>query len=397
MGDIQGRVEEIVARALEAGTEDGVQVAVYRGGELLVDVAAGVADRRTGRPMTADTPCYAASAMKAVTATVVHVLAERGVLDYGTRVAEVWPEFGAHGKEEVTLRHVLTHSAGVPAVPADTTAESLCDWDRTCAAIAGLPPWWAPGERVAYHAATFGYILGEVVRRTTGKPISRVLAEEVTEPLGVAGQVYFAVPEDQLDRVAVQEDDPAAREVFDGFPDDFPLFKAAPRAVMPSPALANRRESMLSEQPFHGYATANGMARTFAALLGPVDGVRLVSPERLAAATALATAGLVDEMTMGEARWGLGYAVFDDGADPDPGVDSGPDSGPDSGSDSGSDSKPDPSDRVPTLFGMVGMGGAAVFANRRTGVSFAVAKNRFNPIRTEIVDRVGALVAETFS
>ena len=148
MSDIQERVQDVVDRALKAGTEDGVQVAVLRDGEVLADVAAGVADRRSGRPMTADTPCYAASALKAVTATVVHVLADRGKLGYETRVAEVWPEFGARGKDDVTLRHVLTHSAGVPAVPADTTAEDLSDWDAMCRTIADLEPWWAPGERV---------------------------------------------------------------------------------------------------------------------------------------------------------------------------------------------------------------------------------------------------------
>jgi len=373
MSDIQERVEEIVDRALEAGTENGVQVSVYRNGEILADVAAGVADHRTGRPMTNGTPCYAASAVKAVTSSIVHVLVERGVLGYQTRVAEVWPEFGAHGKDGVTLRHVLTHSAGVPAVPADTTAEDLCDWDGMCATIAALEPWWAPGERVGYHAATFGYIVGEVVRRATGKPISQVLAEEVAAPLGVPGQLYFGVPEDQLDRVAVQQDDPAARQMFDQLPDGFPLFKAAPRAVMPSPALANRRDSMLSDQPFHGYVTANGMARTLAALMGPVDGVRLISPERLVEATTLATAGLMDEMSMGPATWALGYSV----------------GGPGMAEESADETTP--------LFGMVGMGGGAVYANRRTGVSFAVVKNRFNPIRIEVVEQVGALLAETFS
>jgi CubicO group peptidase (beta-lactamase class C family) len=373
MSDIQERVQDVVDRALEAGTEDGVQVTVIRDGEVLADVAGGVADRRSGRPMTADTPCYAGSALKAVTATVVHVLADRGELEYDTRVAEVWPEFGARGKEGVTLRHVLTHSAGVPAVPADTTPEDLCDWAKICGTIADLEPWWAPGERVGYHAVTFGYILGEVVRRVTGKPISQVLAEEIAGPLGVPGELYYGVPRDQLERVAHLQDEPAAREMFTQLPDGFPLFKAAPRAVMPSPALANRRDTMTSDQPFHGYATARAMARTLAALMTPVDGLRLISPTRLIEATTLATAGLTDEMSMGPATWALGYGV---------------------GGPGGAEAAPTEST---TLFGMVGMGGGAAYADRRTRVAYAVTKNRFDPIRIDIVEQIGSLVTESLT
>lgn len=372
MSDIQERVQDVVDRALKAGTEDGVQVAVLRDGEVLADVAAGVADRRSGRPMTADTPCYAASALKAVTATVVHVLADRGKLGYETRVAEVWPEFGARGKDDVTLRHVLTHSAGVPAVPADTTAEDLSDWDAMCRTIADLEPWWAPGERVGYHAVTFGYILGEVVRRVTGTPISQVLAEKIAAPLGIDGELYYGLPKNQLARVAHLADEPEARELFTQLPDSFPLFKAAPRAVMPSPALANDRDTMTSDQPFHGYATARALARTLAALMTPVDGTRLISPTRLIEATTMATAGLVDEMSMGPAAWALGYGVGGPGA-------------------GGGAAAPTEST---TVFGMVGMGGSAVFADRRTRVAYAVTKNRFNPIRADLAEQIGSLVAE---
>jgi CubicO group peptidase (beta-lactamase class C family) len=123
MSDAQKLVQEAVGQLVECGTETGLQVAVYQHGELVVDVVAGVADSSTGRLVTPATSFYSASTGKGVTSTVAHVLVERGALDYDTPIVELWPEFGAHGKENAT--HVLTHTVGVPGVPPDTTPEDL--------------------------------------------------------------------------------------------------------------------------------------------------------------------------------------------------------------------------------------------------------------------------------
>ena len=182
MSDIQKRAQEAIDRLVESGAERGLQVAVYRHGEPVVDAVAGVADPATGRPVGSDTVFYTYSVGKAMASTLVHIVVERGMFGYDTTIAKLWPEFGAHGKETVTVRHVLTHTAGVPGVPADTTPEDLCDWDKMCSVIADTKPWWEPGTKVAYHAYPFGYIVGELVRRATGKPISQLLRE------GVAGR-----------------------------------------------------------------------------------------------------------------------------------------------------------------------------------------------------------------
>ena len=182
------RVQEAIDQLVESGAERGIQVAVYRNGELVVDAVAGVADPVSGRPVTQDTPFYNFSIVKGATATIAHLLAERGLFAYDTPIAELWPEFAAHGKQGVTIGHVLTQLAGVPGVPLDTTPEDLCDWDKMCDAIADAELWWEPGTKVGYHAYTFGYIVGEIVRRATGKPISQVLREEVAGPLGVASE-----------------------------------------------------------------------------------------------------------------------------------------------------------------------------------------------------------------
>src|SRR4051794_23268764 len=178
MTDLQKLVQQAIDERVETGAEVGVQVAVYRHGELIVDAVAGLADPETGRAVDSGTPFYTWSMGKAMTSTIVHILVERGVFGYDTRIAEVWPEFGAQGKERVTVRHALQHTAGLPGIGTDTTVEEVCDWERICARIAASELWWEPGTRTGYHAYTFGFILGELVRRATGKRISRLLREE---------------------------------------------------------------------------------------------------------------------------------------------------------------------------------------------------------------------------
>jgi CubicO group peptidase (beta-lactamase class C family) len=368
MTDLQEQVQELIDELVASGAENGVQAAVYRRGELVVDAVAGVADHETGRPVTPDTLFYAASTGKGVTATVVHVLVARGVFGYDTPIVELWPEFGKHGKHTATVRHVLTHTVGVPAVPVDLTLDRFTDWDGMCALIADLEPWWRPGEKVAYHAVTFGFILGEVVRRATGKPISQVLAEEVAGPLGVADELFLGVPASAVDRLARFEDDPAGAAMFASLPPDFPLFKSGPRELIPNSAYANRVDLMTSDIPSGGCMTARSVARMYASLLDEVDGVRLLSPARLAEVTTLSTSG-VDELTGSEASYGLGYTLGTIGQTP----------------------------VSKTVFGMVGIGGSAAYADTATGITVAVTKNRFNPTEINAYDRVHALAVKTLT
>lgn len=368
MNDLQQQVQQVLDGLVESGTEDGLQAAVYRRGELVVDAVAGTAEPGADRPVTPDTLFYIASAGKGITATVVHVLVERGVLDYDTRLVELWPEFGAHGKESGTVRHALNHTLGVPGVPADTTVDSLRDWDRMCATIADATPWWTPGERTGYHAITFGFVLGEIVRRATGKPISQVLAEEVAGPLGVADELFLAVPPAALPRRARFVDDPGGAAMFAQLPPDFPLFKAGPRSLMPSAAWANDTDLMGRDVPAMGNATARALARMYAALLDEVDGVRLVSPHRLTELAADTSTGL-DELTGAPAHYGLGYTVASIGQAPAPA----------------------------TVFGMVGIGGSACYADTATGITVAVTKNHLNPVELNAYERVHEVVTRALA
>jgi CubicO group peptidase (beta-lactamase class C family) len=369
MNDIQQQVQEAIDRLVESGAERALQVAVYRHGEPVVDAVAGIADPQTGRLVTPGTPFYAYSVGKGATATVAHVLVERGLFGYDTRIVELWPEFGAHGKESATVRHVLTHTVGVPGVPADTTPEDLCDWEKMCEAIADSEPWWEPGTRTAYHAYPFGYIVGEIVRRATGKRISQVLWENVAGPLGIADELYFGVPESELGRLARLEDAEGSAEFLAAMPDDSPFFKLGPRVVTPTAEFGNRADVLMADIPAGGKMSARAMARMYAALLGEVDGVRLISPERLREMSAPAFSG-TDEIMGNPVTWALGYAIGRIGTDPQ---------------------------ETQTAFGWGGVGGSFAYADTATGVAFALTKNRLTPdfgVAQQIDEIVTKAVAE---
>ena len=354
-------------RLVESGAETGLQVAVYQHGELVVDAVAGVADSATGRTVTSSTPFFSASTLKGVTSAVAHVLVQRGAFGYDTPIVEFWPEFGARGKENATLRHVLTHTAGVPGIPADTTREDLTDWAKMTAAIADTEPWWVPGEKTGYHAHTFGYIIGELVRRATGKPLSQILRDEVAGPLGVGDEVFFAVPERQLPRLAKMEEPEGTAEMTAMMAAMFA--KIAPAETLPDADYGNRADILTAEIPAGGTTTARGVARVYAALIGEVDGVRLVSSKRLKEISSVAFTG-IDDVTGSPAAWTLGYSPGRPGLEP------------------GSPT---------TAFGMEGAGGSAAFADPASGIAFALTRNLFSFSEGGAAGQLACLVTKTLA
>jgi CubicO group peptidase (beta-lactamase class C family) len=345
---VQQQVQEAIDQLVESGAERGLQVAVYRHGEQVVDAVAGVADPATGRPVTPDTPFFSYSIGKGVASTIVHVLAERGVLDYDTRIVELWPEFGAHGKESATIRHALSQSVGVPGLPPGLTVEDLCDWDKMCAIITDAELWWEPGTKIGYHAITWGYIVGEIIRRATGKPIPEVLREEVARPLGVEDELFFAVPASEQGRLAQLEDAASDEEMFGELPEDSPIFKLGPSLTAEH---ANRADVRSANILAGGTVTARAVSRKYAALLGEVDGVRLISPERLREVSAVAMSG-TDQIFGFPTSWGLGYALgqFMSNAH-----------------------------ETQHVFGVGGIGGSHAYADTKTGTTFALTKNWLIP------------------
>lgn len=294
---VQGDVEpgfEPVAEAFAANFTDhddiGAAVCVYHRGRPVVDLWGGLADREAGRPWERDTIQLVFSTTKAMTATCVHMLVERGALDLDAPVARYWPDFAAQGKGAVTLRWVLSHQAGLPAVPETVTMEDVLGWDEVVAAIAAAAPVWEPGTAHGYHARTFGWILGEVVRRVSGVSLGTFFAREVADPLGL--DFFIGLPASELPRVArlyppVVE--PAIQVAMDAFMGPDTLLGQVlgrPAALAGYGEVWNRPEVLAAEMPSsNGVGTARSVARMYAALIGEVDGIRLITPETLSRAS----------------------------------------------------------------------------------------------------------------
>src|SRR5262249_52681689 len=204
--DLTARVQAVLDELVATGPELGLQVAAYQHGELIVDGWAGVTDQASWREVDGQTLFWASSVGKGVAATCIHVLADREQLDYDAPVARYWPQFAANGKQAVTVRQVLSHTAGVPYPPSGFDLPQFVDWDRTVAGIAALPLAWEPGSQTGYHNYTFGFIVGELVRRIDGRPIAEFLQTEVCAPLGI-DSLFFGVPDAELGRVATRVPD----------------------------------------------------------------------------------------------------------------------------------------------------------------------------------------------
>ncbi len=276
-------VQKAIDAVIGAGREVGVQVAAYRGGKLVVDTWGGLADPDKGRKVDGDTLFNTYSVTKAVAATALHLQAERGHIDYDAPIVKYWPEYGAHGKERTTVRDALTHRACVPQMPEGVTPEMMCDWSAMTRAIADLKPLAEPGTKTLYLSMTFGWIIGELVRRTDsrGRSLGQFVRDEIAAPLGIA-DLWIGIPDAVVPRVARQID------AMVPMPPEYlpPLFLASmPAAVALHPSVFERPDVRRAEVAgVGGIFTARGEARFWAMLAngGELDGVRLLSRERVA-------------------------------------------------------------------------------------------------------------------
>ncbi|WP_329530312.1 beta-lactamase family protein [Streptomyces sp. NBC_01450] len=271
------RVGKALQRALDAG-EKGVQIAALLDGELIVDAWAG--ETGTGRPVDGDTLFPVFSVTKAVTASVTHVYAQRGLVDLDRPVADVWPEYAAHGKGGITFDHVLSHRSGAPTIGADTTLEELCDWDSMAARVADQSPVAEPGTRNAYSPFAFGWVLGEAVRRVDPRrrPFQEIVRQEVLLPLGM-DDFFLGLPDDQRHRVATLVGDSAPTTGPDRL-----LEESSPSHLPFGPSMFNLPQVQRAGLPSAGgIATARATVRLFDAYAaaGRQDGVQLFTGDTL--------------------------------------------------------------------------------------------------------------------
>lgn len=343
----------------------GASVAVQVDGDVVVDLWGGLADPATGRAWGRDTTTLVYSATKGATAILVHALAEAGVLDLDAPVADYWPEFAAGGKGSVTVRMLLTHQAGLPVPTVGLTREDLFAGSPV-AASAAQQPLWEPGTAHGYHALTFGWLLGELVARATGRSLGAEFAERIAGPLKL--DLWVGLPADaDVDTAPLLDgipdpaaldaiEDPQVRalvtQVVSAMMDPTSLFARvlSTNGAMPTPDADtwNDPRALAMEQPAaNGVTNARSLARMYAATVGEVDGVRLLSPATVEAARAEQVFD-VDRVLMSPSRFGSGFMLHHAG--------------------------------MPLLgessFGHQGAGGALGFADVEHRVGFGYAQNQ---------------------
>src|SRR5690348_183024 len=177
-------VRKVLAGHLESGQDVGASFCATKNGETVVDLWGGYADPARTRPWVKDTIVNVYSTTKTMTALTALLLADRGLIDFGAPVARYWPEFAANGKSRVTVAQIMSHSSGLSGWREPVTKQDLYDWHPAVERLAAQEPFWEPGTASGYHAVTMGFLVGEVVRRVTGKSLGTVFREEIAQPLG---------------------------------------------------------------------------------------------------------------------------------------------------------------------------------------------------------------------
>ncbi|HKD69564.1 MAG TPA: serine hydrolase domain-containing protein [Candidatus Binataceae bacterium] len=280
----RSNLKEIFAQAVDSSIREhgevGLHLAIYQDDELVVDEWGGVADPLTGRKVESDTLFPVFSVTKAVTATALHIQAERGLVEYDTPIAHYWPEFAAHGKDKTTVRDALSHRTGIPQMPEGVTPAQMANYEWMVEQLAQMKPWFEPGTTNAYHCYSFGWIVAEIVRRTDPKrrPFGAFVQEEVCAPLGIH-DIHIGIPDGAEPRVA-RLIDPSDTQM----PPDAPFFKCIPPPVGCFEAVFGRPDVRRACIPgAGGIMNAREVARLFAMLAneGELDGVRMLSAERV--------------------------------------------------------------------------------------------------------------------
>jgi CubicO group peptidase (beta-lactamase class C family) len=344
--------------------EIGAACCVYVDGEPVVDLWGGLADAGASAPWTDRTIVMVYSATKGLAAMCALLLAQRGELDLDRPVAAYWPEFAAGGKDRVTARQVLSHQAGLPVIDRTLTHQEVLDGVPVSEALAAQPPVWEPGARHGYHMLTFGWLVGEIVRRVSGESIGAFFAREFAAPLGLS--TWIGLPASEESRVAVLAapsfgDLPAAQEG----DEESRAAAAAVMAAFSDPQSLTMRASSLSgaiggwaeqsspafraaEIPsVNGMTDARSLARLYAACVSPVDGFRALDAATIAEATGLVSDG-PDAVIFSPTRYGLGFGL------------------------------PTPAAPLlgPSTFGHSGMGGSLGLADAEHRVGFGYVMNK---------------------
>ena len=370
------RVKDAFVENFEKRNEVGAAAAVMLDGKSVVDIWAGHADREKTKPWTRDTLVNVYSTTKGVTAICAHRLADKGLLDIDAPVAKYWPEFAQAGKDKLPVRYLLSHQAGLAAVRKPLDDGALFNWNKMTTALAEQEPWWEPGTKHGYHALTFGYLVGEVIRRITGKTPGAYLREEIAGPLGLDLHIGLDAKDDARtgDMIAMPPPAPGEPNLFAEImknPESvtFKAFMNPPGGMRPG--LVNTRDWRAAEIPAaNGHTTARSLAKLYGVLArgGELDGVRVMSKEQVAQCSIEQSNG-PDALLMINTRFSLGFMMSQPGASLGPNAKS---------------------------FGHPGAGGSLGYADPEAKIGFGYTMNKMHasllidPRATALIDAVYA-------
>jgi CubicO group peptidase (beta-lactamase class C family) len=355
--------EEFVRNFAERG-EVGASVSVIVDGRTVVDLWGGLARPDTGEPWQPDTLVQVWSSTKGATSLCAHILIDRGLLDLDAPVVRYWPEFGQNGKAATTVAMLMSHQAGVPAIREPLPQGAFYDWQLMTTALAAEAPFWEPGTRNGYHALTFGFLVGELVRRVSGKSLGTVFRDEVAAPLGL--DFWIGLPESEEPRVAPT----ISPDLGTGEPLSIFLLKALTETTsipalaffnsggyITSPGESDSRAAHAAEIGASGGITnARALARMYAPLAG-IGGVELLGRDALARMARVHSATGEDASAFIPTRFSLGYVKSIDNRRQPPG-------------------KQDSVILSEEAFGHSGFGGSIGFADPRAGFSFGYTMNK---------------------
>ncbi|OBJ49026.1 serine hydrolase domain-containing protein [Mycobacterium sp. 1423905.2] len=372
------RVRDAFERNFELRNEIGAAVAVWVDGDLVVNLWGGSADAAGTRPWREDTLTTVLSGTKGLTATCVHQLADRGEIDLNAPVCRYWPEFAQAGKQDITVGMVMSHRSGVIGPNKRMTWQQVADWDYVCEQLAIAEPWWEPGTAQGYHMTTFGFILGEVFRRVTGRTVGQYLRTEIAEPIGA--DVHIGLSRRDQRRCAERVNKPHARDLLaevqaPGYPtslDEHP--KAALSISMgfaPDDELGSHDLQLWRELEFpgtNGQVSALGLATFYNALAQE----KLLSREHMDLVR-VSQGGFDTDLVLGprvaDHGWGLGYMLNQRGTN-------------------------GPNRRI---FGHGGLGGSFGFVDLEHRIGYGYVMNRFDASKANADPRSVALSNEVYA
>ncbi|MEM8769656.1 MAG: serine hydrolase domain-containing protein [Pseudomonadota bacterium] len=352
-GDVDSRfapAADAFLNGFETGRDTGAALAVFLAGEPVIDVWAGHRDRRKTEPWARDTLCCVFSSTKGVAALCILQAVAEGSLELDAPIAAYWPEFAAAGKQALTVRHILSHQSGLVGLREPVEANLLYDWDAMCTRLAAEAPWWEPGTQHGYQARTFGFLLGEVLRRATGQRIGDWLRSRMAEPYDL--DFWVGLPEPELKRCAqmvparlkagAPPPPESVRQLFAAMQDKTTATAAAFQNPSMGPGYMNSTEFRTAELPaMNGHGTARALARLYA--LSP----EILPAELLAQAASTQSLG-EDEVLKSLTHFGLGFMLH----------------------------HPEAPLGRPGAFGHAGAGGSMAFYDPDTELAFCFAMNQ---------------------